>query len=130
MFGPLFSQQKGSCLHTGGPQVIGRLLTGGATVKPDDVWAALLLGNLRGARRLAKASNYSWAVLRRGCWLVAGPGVFEVSGCGMTSVEFQEPPIGSNENRFCLTFRWCLFHMNPLSSCIWLNFGPFVAPAP
>jgi len=48
----------------------------------------LLLGNLRGARRLAKAScqmlsdafrpqtweatGYSWAVVRRGCWLVTG----------------------------------------------------------
>eukprot|EP00913_Durusdinium_trenchii_P011245 g10560.t1 len=56
------SPLRTAVLH-GHTEVIGRLLTGGATVKPDDVWAALLLGNLRGARRLAKASNYSWAVV-------------------------------------------------------------------
>ncbi|CAE7492249.1 Ankrd28 [Symbiodinium sp. CCMP2456] len=56
----------------GHTEVMGRLISGGATVNPDDVWAALLLGNLRGARRLAKATGYSWALLRRGCWLLAG----------------------------------------------------------
>ncbi|CAE8656933.1 unnamed protein product [Polarella glacialis] len=51
---------------------IGRLIGGGAEVKPEDVWTSLVLGNVRGARRLAKATGYSWALWQSGLWLCTG----------------------------------------------------------
>lgn len=53
-------------------EVLGRLLVGGAVPKPEDVWVSLVLGNVRGARRLAKATGYSWSLIKSGILLLAG----------------------------------------------------------
>merc|ERR1711920_305613 len=62
-------------------EVIGRLLRGGATPEPMEVWISLLLGNLRGARRIAAALGYSRAMWRSGCLLFAGFFVTCVASC-------------------------------------------------
>lgn len=45
-------------------EAMGRLLGSGASPRPEDFWVSLLLGNIRGARRLARYMNYSWTLFR------------------------------------------------------------------
>jgi len=47
-------------------EVIGRLLSNGANPTPADMWISLVLGNIRGARRLARADGYTWKLWRLG----------------------------------------------------------------
>jgi len=56
----------------GQAEAIGRLLSGGAAAAPYDIWLSLFLGNVRGARRLAAASGYSWEMWRFGCMIGSG----------------------------------------------------------
>merc|ERR1712216_1038702 len=48
----------------GHTECMGHLIGGGASAFPEHVLLSLVRGNIRGARRLAMANGYSWALWR------------------------------------------------------------------